>query len=136
MKNLSLFSGTFDFIGSRERLQKIVARSGGEMLPGRQFRLPVTVKYHRRPGFTFWIGGSFVPLEERLRITYQLRPTAWTWTRYLLCLLLFLASWLFNLADHRAAELALPACLLIALLVLSFWRTCRRCGEEVQKLFQ
>ena len=135
MRNIFAPSGELAFTGSRERLQRIISRSGGKLLPQRQFQMVLKVTLQRHIGFTFQIPGTYTPSDVGFRITYRILPTTATLLRYLLPLVLLLVFFIDSLLHASPAPQPLLALAVMALMVCGYFYNRKRCEAQFRKLF-
>ena len=67
--------GIIHFQGSKERLQRIVARSNGDWLPDRRFGIKMRDRSKKLPFLTFSFRCQWEPADEGIRISYTVFPT-------------------------------------------------------------
>ena len=120
--------GAIHFRGSKERLQRIVARSGGKWLPERQFEMNMRDSSKRLPFLTFSFQCRWESTDGGIQITYAVRPTIPT----LIGLLLAFAFFAFPLLSQNAPA---SSYVIPALLILVFLAQMRNCITAFRELF-
>ena len=121
--------GTVHFIGSKDRLQRIITRSNGTILPDRRFKITMQDYTKKIPGFSFIFRCTWENTDNGIHISYKVYPTLFTLVTFLLQLLIF------SLPVITANTAETMSLLLPLMVILSFLGQMRACIVAFCKLF-
>ena len=135
MRNLLNPSRTMEFIGSKERLQKTVTRSGGKLLPGQEFQLTMQTRRDRPFGATFRFRGHYQQTAQGFELTYRIYPTTATLISFIAVLLILLSTWVAVLITAGFSNIFVCSILILPMFIYGYLCNCKRSEKSFRKLF-
>lgn len=124
-----------EFIGSKERLQKTVTRSGGKLLPNQEFQMTLQTKRDRPFGAAFRFRGSYTQTDQGFQLAYRIYPTAATLICSMVVIFLLLSTWIALLLTPKVNDFSLFSILILPMFIYGHWCNCKRCEKSFRKLF-
>ena len=135
IRDLFIPSGTITFIGSKERLQKTVTRSGGKLLPNQNFQMTLQTRRDRPFGAAFRFQGSYQGTAQGFELTYRIYPAVTTLICYMVVVFLLLGTWVAILMTPEVANKSVFSILILPMFMYGHWSNCKRCEKSFRKLF-